>query len=423
ATVPKELTVNNGKASFVLKTTEAVATVQIKINTQTYSLVPDASKKSWTFNANNLVQQGQVNYELAILKNGALTAIKQTGTITLKSSVVIQPMQKWQEASLAYAEKYHKLYVNTPMRNVAGNVCGTYTFCYAFSRNADGIKIPSNKEAPGAYPAFLFLKNSAKYSQFTHATTNFVNIPLGAVVFFKGGAVGHAAIKVSATEIISQGQLSKYDCTISKVRFDSMKNLILVGYYAPSDGVTGLDDINNLNLILPELRVARNTFAQALSAALRSFDKTLPAKDADLIVLLKLFNSNPLTDSTPMIRQDAARVLDRGILYFESLGFKFKRVTDNRFDADDTLPSDVRLIARRLAELGIFQGVPQEDGSFKFYGSQQLSKEEMQIVIERLHAALQNAEKPSVFQQEVLTVGNTVEFLPHSSAQEGWLRN
>ncbi|HNH45204.1 MAG TPA: hypothetical protein PK633_14080, partial [Agitococcus sp.] len=246
ATVPKELTVNNGKASFVLKTTEAVASVQIKINGQTYNLVPDTAKKSWTLNATNLAQQGQVNYELAILKTGASTAIKQTGTINLKSSVVVQPLQKWQEASLAYAEKYHKLYANTPMTNVFGNVCGKYTFCYAFSRNADGIKIPSG--FGNAFTAFGNLKNSAKYGQFTHTTTNFANIPLGSVVFFKGGTFGHAAIKVSATEMVSQGQPN---CRITKVRFDSMKSLALVGYYAPSDGVTGLDDPNNANVIAP----------------------------------------------------------------------------------------------------------------------------------------------------------------------------
>ena len=178
-----------------------------------------------------------------------------------------------------------------------------------------------------------------------------------------------------------------------------MKSLTLVGYYAPpSDGVTGLDDPNNANLILPELRVARNAFAQALSGALRNFDKTLPSKDADLIALVKLFDANPLSDSSPVIRQDVARVLDRAVVYFESKGFKFKRITDTRFNSDTSIPADMQTIVRRLAELGIFKGVQQEDGSFKFYGSQQLSQEEMQIVIGRLNTALQSAEKPSVQQ-------------------------
>ena len=95
----------------------------------------------------------------------------------------------------------------------------------------------------------------------------------------------------------------------------------MLGYYAPSDGVTGLSEPNNANLIAPELRVGRGLFAQSISGALRGFDKALPSKDAELIAAVKLFNSNPLADNTPIIRQDAAQVLDRAVVYFESKGF------------------------------------------------------------------------------------------------------
>jgi hypothetical protein len=100
-------------------------------------------------------------------------------------------------------------------------------------------------------------------------------------------------------------------------------------------------------------------------------------------------NFNP---NAPMIRQDAARMLARAIAYFETnkLWFFAKTGNSNQFAKDAVTKADAALYATavRMAELGLFAGVLQEDGSYTFEGLRQLSKTEKGLLLDKRLPAL-----------------------------------
>lgn len=293
----------------------------------------------------------------------------------------------WQQQSLDYAVSHLRDYGNRPMTKVAGNTCGQYTFCYAFSRSSPGIALPSGMGT--AQNAFDTLLANGR----TVATRDFAAVPLGAVVFFAAspanGGAGHAALKVDTENVVSQGQLGAHDCTISSRPHGKLGTML--GYYAPSTGATSVDP----NVLPAHLRITRNEFVGKLSNMLGQIDASLPADPLAKAQQLGLVNNTASLNADPIIRQDAGRILERVVAWYQSKNWKIPSGIDGRFDRDPTISDDFRPTARHLAALGLFKGIQEEDGSFEFKGRGQLQRNEAELVINRLFIVLQGAGKPS----------------------------
>jgi len=293
-------------------------------------------------------------------------------------------LANWQKQNLAYAQEYYNRYNSQPLSNVFGSYCGKYTYCYKWSRNAPAIGLGGYASAKVAFES-LNSKGLAKRD------SNFANAPIGSIVFYGNGTYGHAAIKVSETEIVSQGQKSAHDCTISKVSFNSFKNYL--GYYAPSAGSTTLADPN---VIAPNQRVSRGNFLNSMSSVLDRFDATLPKDPIEKAKLMGIVG-NPAafnqTGATPIIRQDSARMLINVIAWYAKNGRRFSyNGNANHFSPDKEISPDARDTASRASQLQLFSGDDDESGIKRFVGQRQLSQYESGVILDRLAKLMQSSQ-------------------------------
>ncbi len=382
--IPSQIN-QNDTFSFTVKTDKPAAKVSIVFsNPDAEKFLTSTDSKVWAFSQQITVPNNRP-WLLRVYNNGKISDERFGGNLQVVGETLPDSLADWQKLNINYAQTQHDLYGSKPLTNVYGQKCGYDTWCFLWSRHAPGSLLGGGMGA--AYNAFVNLKNDNKATE----DNDFAHAPIGAIVFYgktKNNAYGHAGIKIDETHVVSQGQFGRYDCMISKVAWDKIPNY--VGYYAPAPGSTTLIDPN----IIPKAeQVTRGQFLTALAAVLETASPDLPDVAMEKATLMGLV-TDPLkfNPNAPILRQDAARMMARAIAYFEinKRWFFAKTGNSNQFAKDAVTKANAALYptAVRMAELGLFAGVLQEDGSYKFEGLRQLSKTEKGLLLNKRLPAL-----------------------------------
>ncbi|ASM78058.1 hypothetical protein VITFI_CDS2280 [Vitreoscilla filiformis] len=372
---------------FQVKTDRKATSVSIVFtNPPAERFLTTVDNKTWDFEQ-TIEQANNRTWLIRVVSVAKVSDERFGGNINVIGGAA-SSLAQWQIDNINYANSQNALYKINPLISVYGNTCGTYTFCYAWSRNAPGS--PIGKGWASAYDAFVQLVGAKKATQ----DPDFSHAPIGSIVFYKRGKYGHAAIKVNETNVISQGQLGANDCTISSVRWDSISGY--AGYYAPAPGSTLLMDAN---AVPKTQQVTRIAFLTALSSAIDGFDRTLPVDPMSKATTMGILSDpSNFFPTNPILRQDAARLISRSLDYFEKKGWVFPK-TGNRylFSNDQDTVNDTALypIAARMGEFKIFMGSLQENGSAYFYGPRQMTKYEANTVKDRFAALLSSGTAPT----------------------------
>ncbi len=169
----------------------------------------------------------QTNVKVVASKNaniGDRWLIENTQHIATSNTI---DLKSWQR------EKVNAVMNKLNTRDYVEGQCtdrGQYTWCYGFARQFYGL--PKIQHADDA---FYELKKNPTYKNNIVVESTFNKIPIGSLVFWRGGSYGHAAIKVNESDIVGEGnpQINKNDmCIVTKVKASSI-NLPLLGYYVP----------------------------------------------------------------------------------------------------------------------------------------------------------------------------------------------
>jgi len=375
----------NGTLKFSVTTNKPATKVSILFTNPDAERTLTGSGTNWRFNQTISVPNNRT-WSLRVYVDNEITDERFGGNINVLGDTAPDSLADWQKLNVEYALAQNALYASTPLTDVYGNNCGDYTYCFAWARHAPGSPLAGGMG--DAYNAFIHLKNTNQATE----DNNFAHAPIGAIVFYQNGEYGHAAIKVDETHIISQGQLDGHDCTISNVEWDKISDY--VGYYAPAPDTTIAPDAN----IIPKAeQVSRGTFLADLGEVLEVAVPDLPDDPIEKAVLMGLISDPENFDAkSPIIRQDAARILARAVKYFEDYkDWTFAKTGDsNQFANDPVIQADPNLYAVvvRMAEFGLFFGVLQEDGRRTFEGLRQLSiTEKASLLLTRFPPILEAA--------------------------------
>ena len=373
--VPAQIT-QNDTIAFKVATDKIATKVTMVFTNPNAEIALSGSGKSWSFNKLIEVANNRT-WLLRVYSNTQITDERFGGNINVIGDTPASSLAAWQQENVDYANSQNQLYATTPLTDVYGRTCGTYSYCARWSKYAPN-SFDVSGDAKDAFARLLTKKTAVEDTNFAHA-------PIGSIVFYNNGKYGHAAIKVDETHIVSQGQLSTktyVDCTISNVDWNHISNY--AGYYAPASGTTLIDN----NVIAKAEQVTRGQFLNALAAVLETASPDLPDVPMEKATLMGLvtdpLNFNP---NAPILRQDAARMMARAVAYFEThkRWFFAKTGNSNQFAKDAVTKADTALYATavRMAELGLFAGVLQEDGSYTFEGLRQLSKTEKGLLLDK----------------------------------------
>ncbi|MCF7988594.1 MAG: DUF1566 domain-containing protein [Methylovulum sp.] len=378
--VPAQIT-QNDTIAFKVATDKSATKVTMVFTNPDAEIALSGSGKSWSFSKLIEVANNRT-WLLRVYSGTQITDERFGGNINVIGNTPASSLAAWQQENVDYANSQNQLYATTPLTDVYGRTCGTYSYCARWSKYAPN-SFDVSGDAKDAFARLLTKKTAVEDTNFAHA-------PIGSIVFYNNGKYGHAAIKVDETHIVSQGQLSTetyVDCTISNVDWNHISNY--AGYYAPAPGTTLIDN----NIIPKAEQVTRGQFLTALAAVLETASPDLPDVPMEKATLMGLvtdpLNFNP---NAPILRQDAARMMARAIAYFETnkRWFFAKTGNSNQFAKDAVTKADAALYptAVRMAELGLFAGVLQEDGSYTFEGLRQLSKTEKGLLLDKRLPAL-----------------------------------
>jgi hypothetical protein len=369
----------NDTLKFSVTTDKTATKVTIVFTNPDAERTLDGSGKSWSFNSAITVANNRT-WLLRVYSGTQITDERFGGNINIIGNSPASSLAPWQSQNLDYALKQNSLYANTPLTNVYGQSCGTYTLCTRWSRFAPNSYTPAGNgsglgSAKETFATLLKRKTAIRDTDFSHA-------PIGSIVFYESGTYGHAAIKVDESHIISQGQLGSHDCTISNVAWNNISKY--AGYYAPAAGTTVMDN----NIIPKADQVTRGQFLTALAIVLEKAAPELPDDAIEKATAMGLLTDPQHFDAnSPIIRQDAARLLARAIHYFEiNKHWLFVKTGNSQQFAKDALvkaDSSLYAVAVTMAELGLFTGVLQEDASYNFEGLRQLSKTEKTILLDK----------------------------------------
>ena len=168
-------------------------------------------------------------------------------------------LQPWQQTALTYVNNY--LEGRAAWKECFDAGAGRHgTYCYRFARQAVGLPAMGS-----AIDAFESLHDHGQAS-----TASFATAPLGALIFYRIGAFGHVAVKVSATEVAGHGNELAFTGTCPPITKVSHASLLgrasYAGFYAPSGGAISLDP----NVISTSQRITRQDFLRQLLAGVRS---------------------------------------------------------------------------------------------------------------------------------------------------------
>ncbi|RVU43759.1 hypothetical protein [Rubrivivax rivuli] len=304
--------------------------------------------------------------------------ITKSGSYTVASTVGQQPqptplspvpavLQPWQQSSLAFVNNYLEGRARwTDCWEAGAGKRGTY--CYRFARQAVGL--PAMGSANDAFDNLL--------DQGRASTAGFETAPIGALIFYRFGAYGHVAVKISATEVAGHGNELAFTSACPPITRVSHTNLTArasyAGYHAPGAGAVTLDP----NLIPAGQRVTRQAFLQKLLSAVRT--------PVDPVATGIIQGSNLSEPNRAITRGEAFLLLGRTLTL---LSPGLPRAPQSALTFADAPFGEVATLLGVLSAHGIVQGQANElAAGINAFPDRQLSASESEAVLVRAHSLL-----------------------------------